>query len=191
MFSDVRGFTRFAESLSPERVMAVLNRYHEEMSEAILAHGGTVVTFTGDGIMAVFGAPLERDDHADRAVAAAREMVQPRLPRFNRWLQSQAPGQAFRIGIGLSSGALISGFVGSARRMEYTALGDTTNTAARLEAMTKGTPHQVFIADATRSMLVGEPPDLVYIDEFEVSGKSVRVKVWSLREENGQRSRTT
>src|SRR5205085_4899165 len=89
VFTDLRGFTAFAETLSPSRVIEVLNRYLSEMSDAILDHGGTLVAYMGDGIMAVFGAPLPQDDHADRALAAAREMLDVRLPRFNQWLQEE------------------------------------------------------------------------------------------------------
>ncbi len=87
MFTDLRGFTSFAESMGPEQVIDVLNQYLSEMSDAIMDHGGTLVAYMGDGIMAVFGAPIEQDDHADRALAAAREMLEVRLERFNEWMQ--------------------------------------------------------------------------------------------------------
>jgi adenylate cyclase len=180
MFSDLRGFTSFAESLAPAEVIEVLNKYLSEMSDAILDHGGTLVAYMGDGIMAVFGAPIEQDDHADRGLAAAREMLDVRLPRFSAWLREKGLSEGFRMGIGLNSGRVMSGNVGSERRVEYTAIGDTTNTAARLEGMTKGTPHQLFVADSTRSRLKAPPPDLVYVDEFEVRGRQARVKLWSL-----------
>jgi adenylate cyclase len=180
MFSDLRGFTSFAESLPPERVIEVLNHYLGGMSDTILNHGGTLVAYMGDGIMAVFGAPIEQDDHADRAFAAAREMLWEKLPAFNDWIRSEGLGEGFRIGIGLNSGHVMSGNVGSERRVEYTAVGDTTNTASRIEAMTKGTPHQLFLADATRSRLHEPTPDLVYVDEFEVRGRAAKIKLWSL-----------
>ncbi|HET6550279.1 MAG TPA: adenylate/guanylate cyclase domain-containing protein, partial [Solirubrobacter sp.] len=88
MFSDLRGFTSFSETLEPERVIEALNRYLTEMSEAILDHGGTLVAYLGDGIMAVFGAPLQQEDHADRALEASREMLE-RLEGFNQWLRDQ------------------------------------------------------------------------------------------------------
>lgn len=176
MFCDLRGFTTFAESLPAERVFEVLNAYLTEVSDAILDHGGTLVTYLGDGVMAVFGAPLAQDDHADRALAAAREILDLRLPRFNA-----ATGQDFRIGIGLHSGAVMSGNVGSERRMEYAAVGDVTNTAARLQAETKGTPHQLLLSDDTRAALTdGAAAGLVDAGEFALRGRSAPVRCWSV-----------
>jgi adenylate cyclase len=179
MFSDLRGFTSFSETLEPERVIESLNRYLTEMSEAILDHGGTLVAYMGDGIMAVFGAPLKQDDHADRALEAAREMLD-RMDGFNGWLREQGLHDGFKMGIGLNSGPVMSGNVGSERRLEYTALGDTTNTAARLEGMTKGTPHQLYIADTTKQLLTRAPDDLVAVGEAEVRGRKAKVLLWSL-----------
>jgi adenylate cyclase len=180
MFCDLRGFTSFAESLPPAQVIELLNRYLSGMSDAILDNGGTLVAYMGDGIMAVFGAPIEQDDHADRALAAAREMLMVRLPEFNEWLHTQGFEQGFRMGIGLNSGSVMSGNVGSERRVEYTAIGDTTNTAARIEGMTKGTPHQLFLAESTRAMLSTHVPDLIFVDELAVRGRQAKVKLWSL-----------
>jgi len=183
MFSDLRSFTSFAEKLPVEQVIEILNRYLTAMSDAILAHGGTLVAYMGDGIMAVFGAPVQQDDHADRALAAAREMLGPRLQGFNDWLRSQGLGEGFRMGVGLNSGDVMSGNVGSEQRLEYTAIGDTTNTAARLEGMTKGTPHQLFLADSTRDFLKEPPDDLIYVDELEVRGREATIKLWSIADE--------
>jgi adenylate cyclase len=179
MFSDLRGFTSFAETLQPEQVIDALNRYLTAMSEAILDHGGTLVAYMGDGIMAVFGAPLKQEDHADRALAASRDMLD-RLEGFNAWLRGQGLHDGFKMGIGLNSGPVMSGNVGSERRLEYTALGDTTNTAARLEGMTKGTPHQLYMADTTRRALTRPAGDLVPVGEFEVRGRKAKIELWSL-----------
>ena len=180
MFCDLRGFTSFAETLPPAQVIELLNHYLSGMSDAILDNGGTLVAYMGDGIMAVFGAPIEQDDHADRALAAAQEMLDVRLPQFNGWLRAQGFEQEFRMGIGLNSGRVMSGNVGSERRVEYTAIGDTTNTAARIEGMTKGTPHQLFLADSTRLLLKRQWPGLVFVDEMPVRGRQATVKLWSL-----------
>ena len=180
LFSDLRGFTSYAESCPPDEVIDVLNRYLTAMSDIILDHGGTLVAYMGDGIMAVFGAPIEQDDHADRALAAARKMAGPALEAFNEWMTAEDVGPGFRMGVGLNSGVVMSGNVGSQRRLEYTAIGDTTNTAARLEGMTKGTPFMVFVADSTRSMLHAEAPDLVHVDDMEVRGKKAPITVWGI-----------
>jgi adenylate cyclase len=180
MFCDLRDFTAFAESLPADTVIEVLNRYVSEMSDAILDNEGTLVAYMGDGIMAVFGAPIEIAGHADRALAAAREMLHSRLRDFNRWLKENGLGEGFDMGMGLSTGPIMSGTVGSARRLEYTTVGDTTNTASRLEAMTKETPHSILIADSTRRSLRQAADDLVFVDELDVRGKRARVRLWTL-----------
>ena len=180
MFTDLRGFTSVSEALPATEVIQIVNHYLDQMTKAIHAHGGTIVSYEGDGIMAVFGAPIEQDDHADRAIATAREMLETRLPGFNEWLDERDIASGFYMGIGLNSGDVISGNVGSENRLEYTAIGDTTNTAARLQGMTKGTPHSVFISDATVQLLQEQVPDLVFVDEMEVRGRQAKVKLWSL-----------
>ena len=183
MFSDLRGFTSFAETLEPDQVIAILNRYLTAMvDDAILPHGGTLVDYMGDGIMAVFGAPVEMPDHADRALAAARAKL-GELERFNEWLRTEHGfDKGFRMGIGLNSGRVMSGNVGSERRLAYTAIGDTTNTAARLEAMTKGTPYMIYMSESTRASLKEDPADLLFVDEVEVRGREQKVKLWSVEE---------
>jgi adenylate cyclase len=180
LFSDLRGFTSFAEELEPERVIEVLNHYLGAMSDAIMDEGGTLVAYMGDGIMAVFGAPIEQPDHADRALVAAREMLRVRLPRFNEWLASEGLGDGFAMGIGINSGTVMSGQVGSERRIEYTAIGDTTNTAARLEGMTKGSGHQIFVADSTKVAMRGAEVELQIVGEQDVRGRTQAITVWTL-----------
>jgi adenylate cyclase len=181
MFSDLRGFTSASETLAAERVIQIVNYYLDQMTEAIMDAGGTLVSYMGDGIMAVFGAPLDQPDHADRALRAAREMLDVRLPRFNAWLRDQGlADQDFRMGVGLNTGTVMTGNVGSARRVEYSAIGDTTNTASRLEGMTKGTPHMLFLAESTRDLLRELPDDLVLVGEFEIRGRQAKMRVWSV-----------
>src|SRR3954468_7634548 len=180
MFCDLRGFTTFSEELEPERVVDVVNRYLSEMSEAILANGGTLVSFMGDGIMALFGAPIEQPDHAERAVRAAREMAGERLSRFNEWLAEHGIEHRFRLGIGLNSGPVMSGNVGSAERLEYTAIGDTTNTAARLEGMTKETGHQVYLAQSTYERLHEHGDDIELVGDLPVRGRQGTLRVWAM-----------
>lgn len=153
LFSDLRGFTSFSESRDPGSVIEILNRYLSTRTDAIMDNGGTLVSYMGDGIMAVFGAPLEQRDHADRALATAREMTGARLVEFNEWMRGEDLGEGFRMGVGLNTGPVMAGNVGSERRMEYTTIGDTTNTASRLEGMTKGTSYMVYLGESTRAAL--------------------------------------
>jgi adenylate cyclase len=179
LFSDIRGFTTFSETRPPENVLEILNRYHEEMTDAVMSHGGTLISFIGDGIMAVFGAPIEQNDHADRGLAAATEMLDQRLPRFNQWMRDEGVGEEFQIGIGLNSGPVMAGNVGSSRRLDYTAIGDTVNTAARLEGMTKGTEHQIFVSESTRGLLSTDQVRLAFVDSLPVRGRAEEIKVWA------------
>ncbi len=185
LFSDLRGFTSFSEKQPAQRVIEVVNCYLNEMTEAILDSGGTLIAYMGDGIMAVFGAPLEQADHADRALAAATEMIGPRLERFNAWLAEQGHDHTFAMGVGLNSGPVMAGNIGSEKRVEYTALGDTTNTASRLEGMTKGSGHMLFIAETTRERMKSPPDDLILVGELEVRGRLAAVPVWTIPEPHG------
>jgi len=180
LFSDLRGFTSFSETQPAARVIDVVNCYLNEMTEAILDAGGTLISYMGDGIMAIFGAPLEQDDHADRAVAAAREMIGPRLDRFNAWLAEEGFDHRFAMGVGLNSGTVMAGNVGSEQRIEYTAIGDTTNTASRLEGMTKDHEAMLFIAASTRERMRSGAEQLSHVGEFEVRGRMGRLAVWTV-----------
>jgi adenylate cyclase len=183
MFSDLRGFTSFAEQFAPDQVIHILNRYLTAMvDDAIMPHGGTLVDYMGDGIMAVFGAPIEMADHADRALAAARAKLRE-LDRFNQWIRAEYGSEkSFRMGIGLNSGEVMSGNVGSEKRLAYTAIGDTTNTAARLEGMTKDSDHMLFMAESTKNALSAPPDDLTAVGEYEIRGRVEKLSIWSVEE---------
>src|SRR5439155_471687 len=180
LFSDLRGFTTFSESQPAARVIEVVNFYLNEMTEAILAAGGTLIAYMGDGIMAIFGAPLEQEDHADRALAASREMIGPRLERFNAWLAEQGFEHSFVMGVGLNSGPVMAGNVGSEQRVEYTAIGDVTNTASRLEALTKNSGTMLLISDSTRQRLRSPVDELAPFGEVEIRGRVEQLAVWTI-----------
>src|SRR4051812_43426976 len=190
LFSDIRGFTTFSESQHAGEVIDILNHYLTEMTDAIMEHGGTLIGYLGDGIIAIFGAPLEQADHADRALAAADEMLGPRMSSFNDWLRERGVEEPFATGIGINSGLFMAGNVGSQDRLEYTVIGDTVNTAARMEGLTKGSGHAMFVAESTRFMLLGDPPPLQYVGEFEIRGRAGRMKIWApgLPDPGGDRS---
>jgi adenylate cyclase len=180
LFSDLRGFTSYSEERPPDEVIKVLNDYLTEMTDAILDCGGTLVSYMGDGIVAVFGAPLVQEDHRDRALAAARAML-ARLDDFNARLQAAGHTHEFRMGIGINTGFAMCGNVGSERRLEYTVIGDSINVASRLESMTKGSGYPVLVAESTRGGLQSPPDDLEFVDELAVRGRRTKVRVWGLR----------
>jgi adenylate cyclase len=179
MFGDLRGFTTLAETLPVEQVVAVAGQYQRTMGDAVLDHGGTLVNYLGDGLMAVFGAPIESVDHADRAVTAARDLAGARLADFNRWLQAEGISDGVGMGIGLNSGRVMSGTLGSERRIDYTVIGDTVNTASRIQDLTKQTGDPILIADQTRTNMTTGADELTFVDEFEIRGKQTRLKLWT------------
>jgi adenylate cyclase len=180
LFTDLRGFTSFSETQPAAKVIEVINVYLNEMTEAVLDAGGTLISYIGDGILALFGAPIDQPDHADRALVAAREMLGPRLTRFNDWLRDEGYERGFRMGIGLNSGTVMVGNVGSAERVEYTVIGDPVNTASRLEGLTKNTPHTLFVAETTRERMRSAPDDLVFVDQLEIRGRLAKMAVYTL-----------
>ncbi|WP_320671541.1 CHASE2 domain-containing protein [Patulibacter defluvii] len=180
LFCDLRGSTALLEGIDPERGIAILNRFLGAMSDAVDAHGGTHVGFRGDGLMAVFGAPLDQPDHADRALAAGREMAGPALRRCLDELREAGLPHELTMGVGIASGEVMAGNVGSARRMEYTAIGDAANLAARLEGMTKDRPQAVLLAGATVERLRERPADLTAVGEVPVRGRRQPVDLWAI-----------
>src|SRR5918992_577599 len=145
LFADIRGFTRISEHAAPEKIVDLLNRYFSAMTDIIFAHGGTLDKYLGDGLMALFGAPTATPDDASNALAAAVAM-QRRMISINTELREEG-FQEIGIGIGLHTGDVTVGYIGSDRRSEYTAIGDAVNTAARLESNAKG--GQILVSEAT------------------------------------------
>lgn len=154
MFSDIRKFTSLTETLSPADTIELLNSYYTLMFDAIGGQGGIVNQMLGDGLMAIFGAPLPRPDHRQRAVSAALEM-QELVGGFNRE-QAARGGAEIRIGIGIASGPLVAGFTGTEQRVTYTCVGDTVNLAAHLEAHTKILGKPILIDENTRTGLAND-----------------------------------
>jgi adenylate cyclase len=145
LFADIRGFTAFSENENPEKVVGLLNQYFSAMSEVIFDHGGTLDKYIGDGLMALFGAPTATPDDARNALNAAVAM-QKRLVTLNAELVEQGYASV-AIGIGLHTGVATIGYIGSEKRSEYTAIGDTVNLASRLESNTDGL--EILISEAT------------------------------------------
>jgi adenylate cyclase len=175
LFADLRDFTPWVERTEPRTVVRDLNEYFTEMEAAIRAHGGLVLQYIGDEIEAVFGAPLHAGDHADRALAAALEMRE-RLRRLNaRRTESGKP--ALRNGIGIHTGTVLAGSIGSAERLTYALVGDAVNLASRIQGLNKDLGTEILVSDATRSRLTGEAV-LEALPAVRVKGKSVEVSVY-------------
>jgi adenylate cyclase len=151
LFSDIRGFTTVTEKGNAEALVAQLNEYFSRMVEVVFRHHGTVDKFVGDMVMALFGAPVEDPAHAEHAVAAAVEMVDV-LGQLNRKWQAEAK-VPFDIGIGVNSGEMIAGNIGSRSIMSYTVIGDNVNLGSRLESLNKDFRTRIIISDATRTRL--------------------------------------
>lgn len=151
LFSDIRGFTTLSESLPPEEVTRLLDRYFGRMVAAIHAHGGTLDKFMGDGIMAFFGAPQPRDNPCDDAFATARAMLDE-LAALNAELEAEGRAPLL-IGIGLHFGAAVVGYIGAADRHEYTAVGDAVNAASRIEGLTKEAGYPLLVSHAVLQRL--------------------------------------
>lgn len=147
LFSDIRGFTRIAEQLPPEEVVQLLNEYFEKMIEVVFAFSGTLDKFIGDGLMVEFGAPLRDEQQEEHAILAAIEMQKQLYLLCEKWTQEGKP--IFQVGIGIHTGEAIVGNIGSERRVDYTAIGDSVNVAARLETATKMHNIPILISETT------------------------------------------
>jgi class 3 adenylate cyclase len=174
-FSDIRGFTPMSEALSAEEVVHILNEYFTAMTAIIFKYEGTLDKFMGDAIMAVFGAPIDLPDHAERAVLAAVEMSEKMKALQAKWRNEGK--KEVNIGIGINSGEVVVGNIGSNERMEYTAIGDNVNLTQRLESVAeKG---QILISSATYER-VKHKIEAVMLDPIKVKGKAEKVLAYSV-----------
>jgi adenylate cyclase len=177
LFSDIRGFTAITEKGNPEELVAQLNDYFSLMVEIVFRHHGTVDKFVGDMVMALFGAPVDDVDHAEHAVAAAVDMVDG-LARLNRKWVSEGRAR-LDIGIGINTGDMIAGNIGSSAIMSYTVIGDNVNLGARLESLNKDYRTRIIISDATRSQLTGAY-ELRPLGDVVVKGKTHAVSIFEV-----------
>ena len=177
MFCDIRGFTSLVESQPPEETIELLNTYYTLMFDAINGRGGVVNQMIGDGLMAIFGAPLPLERHAEAAALAALDMIEMiELLAVERNSAGRAP---IRIGIGIGTGNLVAGYTGTQQRATYTCIGDTVNVAARLEQHTKAVERAILVDAATRAEL-GADFAVEPLGAVELRGKSVPVEVFAL-----------
>jgi adenylate cyclase len=178
LFSDIRGFTTVTESGQPEALVEQLNEYFTRMVGVVFGHAGTVDKFVGDMVMALYGAPLDDPEHAEHAVATAVGMVKE-LRELNReWAKQGKP--ALDIGIGVNSGEMVAGHIGSSAIMSYTVIGDNVNLASRLESLNKQYGTRIIISDATRSRLTGSY-DIHPLGDVVVKGKTRPVAIFEVR----------
>jgi len=178
LFSDIRNFTTFAEKHQPEMVVGLLNEYFESMIDVIFRFKGTLDKFLGDGMMVLFGAPLEDEDQEANAVRTAIEMQRELRRLTAKWGSSDLQ---IRIGIGIHTGQAIVGNIGSTKRMEYTAIGDTVNLASRLESATKQLQVPILISEATQEA-VKDRFKVRSQGEIQVKGRGASVAVFSVED---------
>jgi len=179
LFADLRGFTTFSEGNSPATVVAHLNEHLTAMSDVIQKHGGTVDKFIGDAVMAFWGAPIPDADHAQHACAAAQEMLAI-LDRKNEERIVRGLAQV-DMGIGINSGPMIVGNMGSSKRFNYTVIGDAVNLASRLESLTKDFNQRILVGPRTRE-LAAKAFGFLSLGDVTVKGKQERVPIFSLSE---------
>ena len=176
LFADIRGFTALSEHSNPEKIVGLLNRYFSAMSEIIFAHGGTLDKYIGDGLMALFGAPTASPTDAVNAVKAAVTM-QKRIQTLNSELAAEGYA-SIKVGIGLHTGEATVGYIGSDKRSEYTAIGDTVNLAARLESNALG--GQILMSGATQTA-VGNVFPVTPLDPLTVKNRQQPVELFDLK----------
>jgi adenylate cyclase len=178
LFSDIRGFTSVTERGDPEQIVTQLNEYFSKMVEVVFRHQGTVDKFVGDMIMALFGAPLDDPNHAEHAVQAAIDMVRELGDLNRRWTaEGLAP---IDIGIGINSGDMIAGNIGSSSIMSYTVIGDNVNLGSRLESLNKEYKTRIIMSNATRTRLTGDY-DTRPLGDVIVKGKSTAVEIYEIK----------
>jgi adenylate cyclase len=177
LFSDIRGFTAMSEGLSPRDVLAMLDDYFGRMSQIVKGHDGVVGKFLGDGLLAFWGVPDRLEDHAQRAVRAARDMRRA-LRELNQWReQQQLP--PIRIGIGIHTGPVAAGMLGGALQSEYTVIGDAVNVASRIEGLTKEHGVDVLVSETTW-MQLAEPRRGDKLASAEIRGRKEPVVVYTI-----------
>jgi adenylate cyclase len=177
LFSDIRGFTTMSEKLQPEQVVEVLKDYLTELTGVVFKHGGTVDKYVGDCIMALYNVPFEDPDHAAKAVQTAVDFQKHTKIVSDRW-QAKL-GIDIKNGVGINTGDAVVGAMGSEQRLEYTAIGDTVNLAARLESITKEFHSPIIISETTYQDVQGKFRTR-FLGEVTVKGKEIPVKIYGV-----------
>jgi len=177
LFSDIRGFTTISESLGPEELVHLINEYLTVMTDVVFKYGGTLDKYMGDAIMAIYGAPLDQEDHPFRACHSALEMMDKLKDLNERWLrEGKTP---LDIGIGINTGMMMVGNMGSVQRFDYTVMGDAVNLGSRLEGANKNYKTHILISEFTYER-VKEEFVCLEVDSVQVKGKTQPVKIYQL-----------
>ncbi|MFZ9521765.1 MAG: 7TM diverse intracellular signaling domain-containing protein [Silvanigrellaceae bacterium] len=176
LFVDIRGFTSLSESLQPEAVVILLNEFHSRLAECIFKECGTLDKYLGDGLIAYFGAPVQQEDHALRAVRCAGEMRKA-LAELNQ-LRTSRNESEIKFGIGVHSGKAVVGDVGADFRREFTIIGDTVNTASRIESMTKSHQVDLLLSESVVDRLK-DKPNIAFVAEELLRGKITPIKLYT------------
>jgi class 3 adenylate cyclase/DNA-binding NarL/FixJ family response regulator len=183
LMADIRGYSGIAERVDPSHLAGQLNAHRAEMNRAVLDSGGTVMQFVGDAVMAVFGAPVAQDKHADHALRAALAMFERQAEVNHRWEAEGLP--RFELGIGLSSGPVAAALLGSEERLEYTVVGDTVNLAQRLQDMARPT-RRIVMSEGTYDAL-STPVEADALDSVPIKGREATVRAYMIElEEEGR-----
>lgn len=178
LFSDLRNFTTTCEKMAPEAVLHFLNRYLDRMARIVEKHGGVIDKFIGDAIMAIFGAPVHQPDHALRAIKCAGEMHLA-LDELNRELAAENL-PLIGMGVGVHTGEVVAGNMGSENRLNYTVIGDTVNVASRLESETKSVGHSPLFSQASLDAAALDQSAVIFIGPLQVKGRKQPIPVYSL-----------
>lgn len=173
LFTDIIGFTRLSEKMPPREVNVILNQYFSRMTDIVFEYDGTLDKYIGDGLMAVFGAPMEKRDDPERAIRAAQEMIR----ELQVMMDGTGAERKFSIRIGINTGRVVAGNIGSPRRMDYTVIGDPVNIASRLESIAR--PNQILIGEETYRCVKGKFK-ISRVGPKKFKGKSAEIMVYAV-----------
>jgi adenylate cyclase len=178
LFSDIRGFTSMAETMRPEDLVTLLNSYLTQMTDKVFRNDGLLDKYIGDAVMAVYGAPIHRPDHAELACRTALEMMAALRELQAEWRRTGQP--VLDIGIGINSGPMIVGNMGSQTRFDYTVIGDAVNLGSRIESMNKTYGTNVLLSEYTYAHIRGRFPNIREIDIAHIRGRGAQVRLYEL-----------
>lgn len=181
LFADIKGFTKIAEQLPPEEVMEMLNEYFGAMIDIVFKHNGMLDKMIGDALMAEFGIAVDDPQQEKNALATAIEMQQTLVQLRERWKKAGRP--EFHVGIGIHTGEAIVGTIGSTSQMQFTAIGDTVNTASRLERATRKYNEEIIVSEEVIRSFQGEFP-IAPLGDIELAGKENRIRAYAIRSKN-------